>query len=64
MKSFSLVIIEYLLDTELKDRETYWIKNFKPYYIILKEGYNSLGYRDTIETKAILKDLALGKLHS
>jgi group I intron endonuclease len=86
--SFSLIIIEYLLDSapsrmhcirngdesspitlwwgddsELKERETYWIKNLKPYYNVLQEGYRSVGYRHSEETKDKLRNLALGRLH-
>ena len=50
-------------DSELKERETYWIKYLKPYYNVLQEGYRSIGYRDSEETKDKLRNIALGRLH-
>lgn len=61
--SFSLVIIEYLVDSKLEERETFWIKKLKPYYNILQVGYHSLGYKHTMQTKYKLRNLALGRLH-
>ena len=35
-----------------------------PYYNVLKEGYSSLGYKHTQETKKLLSELAKNKVHS
>lgn len=61
--NFSLVIIEYLVDYKLEERETFWIRKLKPYYNVLQEAYRSLGYRHTMQTKDKLRNLALGRLH-
>jgi group I intron endonuclease len=61
--SFALIILEYLPEYELKERESYWIKYLKPYYNVLLEAYRSTGYRHTLETKEKLRNLALGRLH-
>ena len=35
-----------------------------PYYNVLKQGYSSLGYKHTEETKALLSELAKNRTHS
>ena len=35
-----------------------------PYYNVLKEGYSSLGYKHTEETKNLLSELAKNRTHS
>jgi hypothetical protein len=35
-----------------------------PYYNVLKQGFSSLGYKHTEETKQILSDLAKNRVHS
>lgn len=61
--NFALVIVEYIPELDLNERETYWIKYFKPYYNVLLEAYRSTGYRHTVETRQRLSSLALGRTH-
>ena len=35
-----------------------------PYYNVLKQGYSSLGYKHTEETKSLLSQLANNRVHS
>jgi group I intron endonuclease len=35
-----------------------------PYYNVLKQGYSSLGYKHTEETKSLLSELASNRVHS
>jgi len=35
-----------------------------PYYNVLKQGYSSLGYKHTEETKKLLSELAKNRTHS
>src|SRR5437762_10522784 len=35
-----------------------------PYYNVLKQGYSSLGYKHTEETKLLLSELARNRVHS
>jgi group I intron endonuclease len=67
--NFSLLILEYVeafpYGTEfLTARETFYISNIIPYYNVLKEGYSSLGYKHTEETKKLLSELAKNRIHS
>ena len=62
--NFSLLIVEYVEPEYLIDRETYFITNVIPYYNVLKQGYSSLGYKHTIETKKLLSELAANRTHS
>jgi len=56
--NFSLLILEYVNPTYLTSRETYYITALMPYYNVLKQGYSSLGYKHTEETKELLSELA------
>jgi len=62
--NFSLLILEYVNPTNLTSRETYYITAFMPYYNVLKQGYSSLGYKHTEETKELLSELAKNRTHS
>lgn len=62
--NFSLWIIEYVNIKDLPIRETYFLTRIIPYYNVLKEGYSSIGYKHTEETKLLLKKLATNKKHS
>lgn len=62
--NFSLWIIEYVPINKLSIRETYYITNIIPYYNVLKEGYSSIGFKHTEETKKLLKELAKNRKHS
>jgi group I intron endonuclease len=44
--------------------ETYYITRVIPYYNVLKQGYSSLGYKHTEETKELLSQLAKNRTHS
>ena len=48
----------------LTTRETYFILSIIPYYNVLKQGYSSLGYKYTEETKKLLSELAKNRTHS
>ena len=62
--NFSLLILEYVEAEFLTSRETFYIANFIPYYNVLKQGFSSLGYIHTEETKKLLSELAKNRTHS
>lgn len=62
--NFKLLILEYVDLKTLTLRETYYITYVLPYYNVLKQGYSSLGYRHTKETKALLSQLAKNRVHT
>nr|YP_010164165.1 GIY-YIG endonuclease [Metarhizium album]QRK27486.1 GIY-YIG endonuclease [Metarhizium album] len=62
--NFSLLILEYVDLDMLTVIETYYITSVVPYYNVLKQGYSSLGYKHTEETKELLAQLAKNKTHS
>jgi group I intron endonuclease len=62
--NFSLLILEYVEPTYLTVRETFYIIHILPYYNVLKQGYSSLGYKHTEETKKLLSELAKNRIHS
>lgn len=62
--NFSLLILEYVEPEFLTSRETYYITHIIPYYNVLKQGYSSLGYIHTEETKKLLSELAKNRTHS
>nr|QYB19405.1 GIY-YIG endonuclease [Monilinia fructicola]QYB19466.1 GIY-YIG endonuclease [Monilinia fructicola]QYB19528.1 GIY-YIG endonuclease [Monilinia fructicola]QYB19590.1 GIY-YIG endonuclease [Monilinia fructicola]QYB19652.1 GIY-YIG endonuclease [Monilinia fructicola] len=62
--NFSLLILEYVELVNLTARETFYITDLIPYYNVLKEGYSSLGYKHTEETKKLLSELAKDRTHS
>lgn len=62
--NFSLLILEYVELESLTIRETYYITYVMPYYNVLKQGYSSLGYKHTEETKKLLSELAKNRTHS
>ena len=62
--NFSLLILEYVEPAFLTARETFYITHVMPYYNVLKQGYSSLGYMQTEETKKLLSELAKNRVHS
>ena len=62
--NFSLLILEYVEVESLAIRETYFIISVASYYNVLKQGYSSLGYKHTEETKELLVQLAKNRVHS
>jgi group I intron endonuclease len=62
--NFTLLILEYVETEFLTLRETYYITWLTPYYNVLKQGYSSLGYKHTEETKKLLSELAKNRTHS
>jgi len=62
--NFSLLILEYAKAEVLTIRETFYIMTFLPYYNVLKQGYSSLGYKHTEETKKLLSELGKNRVHS
>ena len=62
--NFSLLILEYVEPEYLTSRETFYITDLIPYYNVLKQGYSSLGYKQTEETKKLLSELAKNRTHS
>jgi len=57
--NFCLIIIEYIPINMLNDREIFWISLLKPYYNISLGGNIGMkGYKHSINTKKILKELA------
>ena len=63
-EDFSLWILEYVEPSNLSIRETFYITLIIPYYNVLKQGYSSVGYKHTEETKSLLSELAKNKIHS
>lgn len=62
--NFSLLILEYAKPETLMARETFYITHVIPYYNVLNQGYSSLGYKHTEETKKLLSELAKNRIHS
>nr|YP_009543495.1 GIY-YIG endonuclease [Coniothyrium glycines]AYU74385.1 GIY-YIG endonuclease [Coniothyrium glycines] len=62
--NFSLLVLEYVEVEFLTSRETFYIANIIPYYNVLKQGFSSLGYVHTEETKKLLSELAKNRTHS
>jgi group I intron endonuclease len=62
--NFSVLILEYVEPENLTTRETLYITLVIPYYNVLKQGYSSLGYKHTEETKQLLSELAKNRIHS
>jgi len=62
--NFTLLILEYIEPESLAVRETFYILHVMPYYNVLKQGYSSLGYIHTEETKKLLSELAKNRTHS
>ena len=62
--NFTLFIVEYAEPQVLTVRETQFITSVLPYYNVLKQGYSSLGYKHTEETKQLLSELASNRVHS
>jgi len=62
--SFSLLILKYVEIEQLALIETSYIIEFAPYYNVLKQGYSSIGYKHTEETKLLLSELAKNRVHS
>jgi group I intron endonuclease len=62
--NFTLLILEYVEPESLTARETFYITHVMPYYNVLKQGYSSLGYKHTEETKKLLSELANNRTHS
>lgn len=63
-ENFILLILEYVEPEYLTVRETYYITYVMPHYNVLKQGYSSLGYKHTKETKELLSKLAKNRVHS
>ena len=63
-ENFTLLILEYVEPKDLVARETYYLTYVMPYYNVLKQGYSSLGYKHTEETKQLLSQLAKNRVHS
>jgi group I intron endonuclease len=62
--NFTLLILEHVDTESLIIKETYFITSVVPYYNVLKQGYSSLGYKHTKETKELLSQLMKNRVHS
>ena len=62
--NFALLILEYVEPESITVRETFYITHVMPYYNVLKQGYSSLGYIHTEETKKLLSELAKNRTHT
>ena len=62
--NFAVLIVKYVEVEKLTVKETYYITHLLPYYNILKQGYSSLGFKHTEDTKKLLIELAKNKRHS
>ena len=56
--------MEYVDIENLSVRETFYITHLLPYYNVLKQGYSSLAYKHTEQTKQLLIELHKNKVHS
>jgi group I intron endonuclease len=56
--NFAVLIVEYVDLKNLAIRETNFINRLLPYYNVLKQGYSSVGYKHTEDTKQMLSELA------
>lgn len=63
-EQFAVLIVEYVDIENLTVVETYYITSLLPYYNVLKQGYSSLGYKHTEDTKNLLSELAKNRIHS
>ena len=63
-ENFAVLIVEYVDVEILAIRETHYITQLLPYYNVLKQGYSSLGYKHTENTRQMLKELAKNRVHS
>lgn len=62
--NFTFLILEHVEAQYLAIRETFFITFVMPYYNVLKQGYSSVGYKHTKETKELLSELAKNRVHS
>ena len=62
--NFAVLIVEYVDIKNLAIRETNFINRLLPYYNVLKQGYSSVGYKHTEDTKQMLSELAKNRVHS
>lgn len=62
--NFSLDIIKYVEPSDLSAIETIYITKCIPHYNVLKQGYSSVGYKHTDETKKLLFELGKNRVHS
>ena len=63
-ENFAVLIVEYVDTVNLSVRETFYITHLLPYYNVLKQGYSSLAYKHTEQTKQLLIELHKNKVHS
>lgn len=61
--NFNLEILEYCPQSELINREQYYLNLLVPDYNILKYAYSSLGYKHTEETLEKLRSRTLSEEH-
>ena len=61
---FAVLIVEYVDLKNLAIRESHYITHLLPYYNVLKQGYSSLGYKHTENTRQMLSELAKNRVHS
>ena len=62
--NFAVLIIDYIEFENLRNMESYYIKNFKPYYNVLTEAYSSKNSKHSKTTRARLSELAKKRKHS
>lgn len=62
--NFAVLIVEHVDTKNLTSRETYYITHLLPQYNVLKQGYSSIGYKHTENTKIMLSELAKNRIHS
>src|ERR1700679_1298797 len=61
---FAVLILEYIDFEDLRSKESFYIKFYKPYYNVLSEAYSSKNYKHSQTIKARLSDLAKKRKHS
>lgn len=59
--SFSLLILEFCVISDLLERENHYFKLLKPEYNILTKAGSSLGFKHSEKTKAQMRARALGR---
>lgn len=62
--NFAVLIVEFVDVKNLTIRETFYITEILPYYNVLKQGYSSLGFKHTEETKKMLSNVAKNRTQS
>jgi len=64
LSNFSLLILEFLDESLLTEREQFWLDFLQPEYNVLKFAYRSTGFQHSPEARELIRQSALGRKHS